>query len=144
MNEFSAAMGLCNLRTLKDDIRRRGIVESAYRERLSQRAGLRLLNPVEGVASNHAYLPVTIDSDEFGVTRDGLHEGLAIQGIYTRKYFYPLVTDFDPYREDYDSSGTPNAARLSNEVLTLPMYADLQIADVNRVCDAIIAAGAAV
>ena len=141
MNEFSAAMGLCNLRTLKDDIRRRAEVEGAYRERLSGIPGLRLLAPVEAVSSNHAYFPIVIDADEFGVSRDGLHDSLAIHGIYTRKYFYPLVTDFESYRDQFDSTDTPVAARLSNAVLTLPMYADLHIADVHRICDAILNVG---
>jgi dTDP-4-amino-4,6-dideoxygalactose transaminase len=82
-----------------------------------------------------------IDADEFGVSRDGLHDSLAIHGIYTRKYFYPLVTDFESYRDQFDSTDTPVAARLSNAVLTLPMYADLHSADVHRICDAILSVG---
>ena len=143
MNEFSAAMGLCNLRTLKDDIRRRAEVESVYRERFSGIPGLRLLDPVEGIASNYAYFPITIDPAQFGATRDDLHDFLAIQGIFTRKYFHPLVTDFDVYRERFDSAGVPVAERAAQQVLTLPMYADLSAEDVDRICAAVKSVGTA-
>lgn len=140
MNEFSAAMGLCNLRTLHGEIQRRQEVDAAYRERLTDVPGLHLLEPVEGVASNYAYFPITVDPNEFGATRDHVHDGLAIRGVYTRKYFYPLVTDFAAYADEYDSQQTPIAKRAADEVLTLPMYADLNISSVNRICDDLLAA----
>lgn len=140
MNEFSAAMGLCNLRTLHGDIQRREQVDAAYRDRLSGVPGIHLLEQVEGVASNYAYFPITVNPDEFGATRDQVHDGLAIRGVYTRKYFYPLITDFAVYRDTFDSTATPVAKRAADEVLTLPMYADLSMRNVNRICDELLAA----
>ncbi|NUL59899.1 DegT/DnrJ/EryC1/StrS family aminotransferase [Brevibacterium luteolum] len=143
MNEFSAAMGLCNLRTVRSEIQSRASVEARYRQHLNDVPGLILLNPVDGVESNFAYFPITIDPETFGASRDDLHDCLAIQGVYTRKYFYPLVTDFDVYNDRFNSSMTPVAQRAADQVLTLPLYADLQTDDVDRICAAVKSVGLA-
>lgn len=140
MNEFAAAMGLCNLRLLDGEIAKRADAEKSYRELLADVPGLTFAVNSEVVMQNHAYLPVRIDADAFGVDRDRVHEVLAERGVLSRKYFYPLVTDFDCYRGRFSLDATPKAQRAAAEVLTLPMYADLSRADVERVCEGIRAA----
>jgi dTDP-4-amino-4,6-dideoxygalactose transaminase len=134
MNEFQAAMGLCNLRRIDREIARRGELCALYEELLS---GLvRFLAPQPEVKSNHAYLPVFFRDQ---ARRDAVCESLKAQDIYTRKYFYPLITDFECYRgrPGFDSAATPVAAQLAATVLTLPLYPELTDDEVRRVCAAI-------
>lgn len=137
MNEFSAAMGLCNLRHVDDEIEKRSRVYKAYQKRLSNVNGLVLCKPQEGVSQNYAYYPVVFD-DCFGATRDDVFEALAQQGIVARKYFYPLTNEFECYAGLYSADKTPVAKRIAERVLTLPMYADLAEEQVNRICDIIL------
>ena len=138
MNEFQAAMGLCNLRHLNGEIEKRKAVVEHYRSRLSNIPGIRLCAEQEGVKSNYAYFPVVFDGYKY--TRDDVFGMLSEQGITARKYFYPLTNDFECY-QDYPTAGTektPVAKYIADRVLTLPLYADLSIEDVDRICDTII------
>lgn len=134
MNEFCAAMGLCNLRHLDEEIAKRKAVAERYWGNLEGLPGMRTIRPAKGISSNYAYLPVLFDPGAFGVTRDDVFDALAAEGIGARKYFFPLVTDFACYRSVYSSSATPVAKRAAGQVLTLPMYADLSLSDVDRIC----------
>lgn len=134
MNEFCAAMGICNLRHLPDEIEKRSVVYSRYMELLSGIDGIRLNVVQDGVKSNYAYFPIVVDENVVGCTRDDIHARLEEHNIVARKYFYPLVSDFECYRDDYDSSKTPVAKYVSERVLTLPMYSDLSIENVERIC----------
>lgn len=134
MNEFCAAMGICNLRHVDDEIARRGEVEKRYRDNLAGISGVRLIEPQAGVKSNHAYMPVVFDEASFGATRDEVVETLGENDIGARKYFYPLVPDFACYRSVYSSERLPIAKWVSDRILTLPMYSDLSISDVDRIC----------
>lgn len=136
MNEFQAAMGLCNLRHIDEEINKRKKVVEEYRKRLSNVKGIKLSKIQEDVQSNYAYFPVVFE-EEFGKTRDEVMEELAKHNIFTRKYFYPLTTDFECYPQ-YDGSTTPIAKHISNSVLTLPLFADLSIEKVNEICDIIL------
>lgn len=136
MNEFQAAMGLCNLRHIDTEIEKRKKVAMEYRKRLEGIKGIKLSAIQENVKPNYAYFPVVFE-DEFGKTRDEVMEELAKHNIYSRKYFYPLITDFECYNKQYDSSKTPIAKYMSDRVLTLPMYADLSLDIVNEICDII-------
>lgn len=140
MNEFCAAMGVCNLRHVDGEIAKRARVETRYRERLGGVDGIRLTSPQPGVRSNHAYMPVVF-GDAFGATRDEVFDALDAAGIGARKYFYPLVSDYACYRSVYSSERTPVARDVASRVLTLPMYADLALEDVDRICDVVIAVG---
>ena len=131
MNEFQAAMGLCNLRHLEAEMDKRRAVCAAYRARLTGVPGLSLCPERDG--DNCAYFPVLFEG--FRKTRDEVFDGLARQGVNARKYFYPLTTAFECYAGRFDPDATPVAKRASENVLTLPLYADLSIADVNRICD---------
>ena len=140
MNEFCAAMGVCNLRHVDAEITKRAKVEERYRERLGGAPGIKLIDPQEGVEPNHAYMPVFF-GDAFGATRDEVFEALGARGIGARKYFYPLVSDFACYRDRFDSSVTPVARDAAARVLCLPMYADLALDDVDMICDVVLSFG---
>ena len=138
MNEFCAAMGVCNLRHVDTEIAKRAAVEGRYREMLSGAPGVRLVDPQEGVTPNHDYMPVVFDESTFGATRDDVFAVLDAAGVGARKYFYPLASDYACYRAVYSSASTPVAKWVSDRVLTLPMYADLSLADVDRICDVVL------
>lgn len=134
MNEFCAAMGLCNLRHLDEEIAKRKLAADRYDEHLSGVKGLKLRPVQEGVSSNYAYYPVIFDGYKY--TRDEVFERLAKENIIARKYFYPITNAFDCYkgREGFDPDATPVAKHLAENVLTLPMYADLTVEEVDRIC----------
>lgn len=138
MNEFCAAMGICNLRHLKEEIAKRKVVADRYRERLSSIEGIKTSPIQHGVDSNYAYFPIVIYEDKFGSTRNEVKSELAKNGIGARKYFYPLTNTFDCFHGQFDVGLTPVALKISLRVLTLPLYADLSIKDVDRICDIII------
>ena len=96
MNEFQAAMGLCNLRHVDDEIALRRHVHDRYMDRLDGVEGLRLPPVQPGVKGNYAYFPVVFAGGR--AVRDAVCEALDREGVYARKYFYPLVTDFECYR----------------------------------------------
>ena len=141
MNEFCAAMGVCNLRHLDGEIAKRRAVAERYWERLEGVPGVTVFRPDEGVRHNYAYLPVLFNPVAFGANRDDVFDALGEVGVGARKYFYPLVSDFACYRSVYSSDRTPVAKKAASQVLTLPMYADLAIADVDRICDTVLATG---
>ena len=134
MNEFAAAMGICNLRHLDREIARRKGAAERYRERLQNIPGIRLCDPQPGVISNYAYFPTVFDG--YRETRDQIQEKLAGQQILARKYFYPLTNSFACY--DFDPARTPVARHIAQRVLCLPLYADLTEEDVDRICDVIL------
>ena len=138
MNEFCAAMGVCNLRHLDDEIAKRKQVAERYWEHLEGKPGITVFHPAEGVRHNYAYLPVLFDPAQFGATRNDVFDALGAVGIGARKYFYPLVSDYACYRNEYSSDETPIAKRAAAQVLTLPMYADLSLEDVDRICDIVL------
>lgn len=139
MNEFQAAMGICNLRHLDAEIAKRKLVVERYRSHLERVDGIQL-NPVqEGVQSNYAYFPIIFQEDSFGATRNEVFAKLAENGIGARKYFYPLTNTFACFHGKYDVTQTPMALHLSRRVLTLPLYADLTMEDVDRICGVILA-----
>lgn len=137
MNEFQAAMGLCNLRHIDREIARRGEAVRLYRELLSGREGIRLCPVQEGVTPNYAYFPVVFDGYRY--TRDRVFEMLKEKDIIARKYFYPLTNAMSCYR-DLPTAGaekTPVAAYMAERVLTLPLFADLRAEDVETICQII-------
>lgn len=136
MNEFQAAMGLCNLRHIDREIEKRKAVVERYVERLNNIKGIKLCNPQTGVKSNYAYFPVVFDG--YKLNRDEVIEKLKEQNIFARKYFYPLTNSFECYKGRFDVEKTPVAKYIADRVLTLPLYADLEIEDVDRICDIIL------
>ncbi len=136
MNEFQAAMGLCNLRHIDVEISKRKNVYERYMKNLNTIPGITLPHEQCDVKPNFAYFPVVID-DEYGYSRDYIHQSLAKKGIHARKYFYPLTSTYECYATDNSATNTPIALRISKQVLTLPIYADLQLEDVDRICNII-------
>ena len=134
MNEFCAAMGLCNLRHVDGEIAKRKAAADCYREELAGLEGLRLNCEQADVTPNYAYFPVLIDPDQFGMNRDELCEKLKEAHIFARKYFYPCVNAAECYSDRYNAEDTPIALDYSHKVLTLPMFADLTEDDVRRIC----------
>lgn len=134
MNEFCAAMGLCNLRHLDEEIAKRRAVVERYREHLEGVDGLRLNVRQPEVRSNYAYFPVVFDENLFGASRNEVMDALAQNGIGARKYFYPLTNTFECFHGKYDVDATPVALHVAKRVLTLPLYADLSMEDVDRIC----------
>ena len=134
MNEFCAAMGLCNLRHVDEEIAKRRAVVERYREHLEGVDGLRLNVQQPEVRSNYAYFPVVFDENLFGASRNEVMDALAQNGIGARKYFYPLTNTFECFHGKYDVDATPVALHVAKRVLTLPLYAGLSMEDVDRIC----------
>ena len=135
MNEFQAAMGLCNLKYIDSAIKSRKIAEETYRERLGNIKGITLSPIQEGVTQNHAYFPVLFNGYKYN--RDEIARKLSLEGIFARKYFYPITNEFSCYKGKFRGE-TPIAKEISENILTLPMYEGLSKDDVNRICDIIL------
>ncbi len=138
MNEFCAAMGICNLRHIDTEIEKRKNVAERYRSHLEGIEGLQLNAIQPEVKSNFAYFPVVFEEKAFGASRAEVFDALAEHGIGARKYFYPLTNTFSAFRGKYNVLDTPVALHVSKRVLTLPMYADLALDDVDRICEIIL------
>lgn len=138
MNEFQAAMGICNLRHIDEEIAKRQKVVEHYRKRLEDVEGILLCKPQADVVSNYAYLPVVFDGYKY--TRDDVVEILSKEDIVARKYFYPLANEYDCYKDldTADVTKTPIAKHIADRVLTLPLYADLSFEDIDKICDLIL------
>lgn len=132
MNEFQAAMGICNLPHLDEEIAKREKIAKRYRERLQNLPGLKLMPEQIGVKTNYAYFPVVFEG--VGWNRDDVVSRLANENIIVRKYFYPLVSDFESYRHLENSAETPHAQRIASQVITLPLYADLPLDTADHIC----------
>ncbi|MGI6710754.1 MAG: DegT/DnrJ/EryC1/StrS family aminotransferase [Bacilli bacterium] len=132
VDEFRAAMGLCNLEIVSDEIKKRKKVFERYEKNLRGIKGIRLNFKQEDVIQNYAYFPVLFDS--YKLTRDQVFNLLKENEIYARKYFYPLTSDFNAYKIGFKISDTLVASKITNNILCLPMYADLELDNVDRVC----------
>lgn len=131
MNEFQAAMGICNLRHIDEEIVSRKTAFDRYMERLSRSENVKLIEFPKGIVQNYAYFPILVKD------RDGIAKRLMDEGIVARKYFYPLVSENAGFKEDL-TAFTPKALEASRKVLCLPLYAHLDISDVDRICDIIL------
>lgn len=138
MNEFCAAMGLCNLRHMDEIVFKRKAIVEQYRTRLSGIEGLQLNVIQKDVESNYAYFPVVFDEKAFGSSREEVMQYLAEHNVMVRKYFYPLTSSFQAFHRKYDVHKTPVALHISKRILTLPLYPELSTEDVDRICDLIL------
>lgn len=138
MNEFCAAMGLCNLRHVDEEIAKRKKVVERYRDNLEGVEGLHLNTIQKDVKSNYAYFPVIFEEKQFGASRAEVFDVLEKNGIGARKYFYPLTNAFSVFHGRFDVAETPVALHISKRVLTLPLYADLCLRDVDKICEIIL------
>ena len=137
MSEFQAALGLLQLKYIDEAIEKRKRIAYSYREHLSDVKGIKLLNDVEDVEHNYAYFPILIDQKEFDASRDEVYKKLKKHNIYTRRYFYPLISQFPTYRGLPSASpeNLPVAEKVANEVLCLPIYPDLNSKVLCDICN---------
>jgi dTDP-4-amino-4,6-dideoxygalactose transaminase len=134
MNEFQAAMGLLNLKYIDSEIIERKRVANTYRNLLSGVKGIKLLQEKENIKYNYSYFPILIDEKVLGCTRDYIYEKLRDFNVITRKYFYPLVTEYECYKGKYNTEDVPNAKYVADRILTLPIYGKLTNEEVERIC----------
>jgi len=135
MNEVQAAMGLLQIKYVDEAIRKRREIAQYYREGLQSIEGIRFLNDMEGVEHCYSYYPVLIDKDKYGKARDHVYELLKQHNIYGRRYFYPLISQLPTYRglESAKPGAMPAAEKVTEQVLCLPIYPDLQQEATNRI-----------
>lgn len=132
MNEFAAAMGICNLRHIGEEIGKRKLVVALYRELLQGIEGIHMSAYGEDVVPNYAYFPVCFASREI---RDAVYDALGREGIHARKYFYPLTSDQICFGERYRSVHLERARSYSERVLVLPLFADMAPQDVEQIAE---------
>lgn len=137
MNEFQAAMGLCNLRYIDQEIIKRKKIQEQYMQELSGIEGIQFVRYQDNVKYNYAYFPVVFDENVFGAARNEVFEALWQENICSRKYFYPLASMYDCYHGQFDAHNTPVALYISQRVLALPIYGELTLEDVKKICDVI-------
>lgn len=137
LDEFRAAMGICNLKRMDECIEARKVVHDRYFERLDGVEGIELCCRQKDVETNYAYFPVYFDRTRFNKSRDEVYMALRRQDIYSRKYFYPAINDLECYK-DLKKMETPIAHDVSLNILTLPLYEGLTMNEVDRICDIIL------
>ncbi len=131
-------MGLCNLRYIDENIAKRKAVAEKYNELLGNVPGIKVMRLRDGVTTNYAYYPISVDKDLFGENRDDVYNRLKENNIYARRYFYPATNDLDCYVDKFEIQKTPVAHDVSINILCLPMYADLELDNVEKICNLIL------
>ena len=135
MNEFQAAMGILQLKYIDEVILIRKQIVEQYREGLRKIEGLTSLDDIPDVKSCYSYFPILINEKKYRKTRDELYEELKRHNIFGRRYFYPLISHFPPYRDlaSANKRNLPVAERVTNEVLCLPIYNSLTDSNIDRI-----------
>ena len=139
MDEMRSAYGLLNLRQVDKAIEARRQVAVKYREALCDVPGISFFDDMPGVKHNYSYFPVFVDAEKYGMTRDELYFKMKEHGVLGRRYFYPLISTFSTYRglESATQENLPNAYRMADEVICLPMHHALSGEDVERIINEI-------
>ncbi len=134
MDEMRAAYGILNLRQVDSAIEARQKIANRYREALRDAEGITFFDDMPGVRHNYSYFPIFIDAEKFGKTRDQLYFEMREANVLGRRYFYPLISDFSTYRglPSATRENLPNAYRLADTVLCLPMHHEMSEDDINR------------
>lgn len=140
MDEIRSAYGLLNLRQVDDAIAARQQVAIKYREVLRDVEGITFFDDMPGVKHNYSYFPIFIDEKAFGMSRDALYFKLKAANVLGRRYFYPLISDFSTYRglESANPTNLPNAHKMADSVLCLPMHHKLSLEDVDKILHLVI------
>ena len=138
MNEFQAAFGLLQLETIETAIKKRREIDAKYRQRLEVVPGISLSMLPDNATYNYSYFPILVKR-EFPLTRDEVYLKLRDHGIFARRYFYPLISDFPMYSElpSAAHSNLPHAREVSSQVLCLPIYPGLEDDTVDLISDLI-------
>ena len=134
MNEFQAAMGLCNLPLLNQEIEQRKAIASKYVNELSKIDRIKVPSYKSNIEYNYSYYPILIDHTS--ISRDEVYESLKVKGIHAKKYFYPLVTDYACYKGKYEDN-LPISKMISEQVLCLPLYGEMTDEEVSNVISAV-------
>lgn len=136
MNEVQAAMGLLQLKYVDAAVEKRKRIAMRYRTELKDVPGISCSHDMPGVKHCYPYFPILVDPERFRMTRDDLNELLKRNNIYGRRYFYPLISQFPTYRglESAQPGRMPVAEKVTSEVICLPIYPDLEMKDVDRIC----------
>lgn len=140
MDEVRSVFGLLNLRQIDAAIEARHRVAVRYREALRSVKGIRFFDDMPGVRHNYSYFPIFVNADEYGMSRDELFSRMCKNGVMTRRYFYPLISTFSTYSglPSAAAENLPNATRIANEVVCLPMHHELSDEDIDRVLEMIV------
>ena len=140
VDEMRAAYGLLNLRQVDDAIAVRQQVAIQYREALRGVEGITFFDDMPGVKHNYSYFPIFIDAKKYGMTRDELYFKMKEQNVLGRRYFYPLISEFSTYRglESANPKNLPNAHKMADSVLCLPMHHELSEEDMVRILELIV------
>ena len=140
MDEIRSAYGLLNLKQVDSAIAARQKVAVAYREALRNVDGISFWDDMPGVRHNYSYFPIFVDAEKYGMTRDELYMKMKDQGVWSRRYFYPLISEFSTYRglESSRPENLPNAHMMADTVICLPMHHALREEEINRIIDCII------
>lgn len=139
MDEIRSAYGLLNLKQVDAAIAARQKVAVAYREALRNVNGISFWDDMPGVRHNYSYFPIFVDAEKYGMTRDELYMKMKDQGVWGRRYFYPLISEFSTYRglESSRSENLPNAHRMADTVICLPMHHALEENEIDRILESI-------
>lgn len=134
MSELHAALGICNLRHINNQIIKRKEIAERYIRNFKDIKGVQISYVNQDVESNYSYFPVVFHEKEFGATRNEVYDLLKKNSIYSRKYFYPLTNILECYTNRFDINDTPVALHISKRILALPIYEELNLEDVDRIC----------
>jgi Predicted pyridoxal phosphate-dependent enzyme apparently involved in regulation of cell wall biogenesis len=140
MDELRAAYGILNLRQVDDAIAARKRVAVEYRKVLRNVKGITFFDDMPGVKHNYSYFPIFVDEQKYGMSRDELYMKMREAKVYGRRYFYPLISEFSTYRglESADPKNLPNAHKMADSVICLPMHHALQTEDIERILEQIV------
>ena len=140
MDEIRSAYGLLNLKQVDAAIEARHQVAIKYREALCDVEGITFFDDMPGVKHNYSYFPIFIDAEKYGMTRDDLYFKMKSANVLGRRYFYPLISEFTTYRglDSAAPENLPNAHKMADSVICLPMHHALSDEDIQRVLDCIV------
>ena len=139
MNEMQALMGSLLLKHIDKVTEKSRQITDIYRNRLKKVRGISLVPEMpDRIKYNYVYMPIEVDEQKFGISRDKLYEELKKYNIHSRRYFYPLICDFACYRHVSVNDPLTVARKVASRILTLPIFYDLSLEDVHRICDIII------
>lgn len=140
MDEIRSAYGLLNLKQVDAAIEARHQVAIKYREALCDVEGITFFDDMPGVKHNYSYFPIFIDAEKYGMTRDDLYFKMKAVNVLGRRYFYPLISEFTTYRglDSAAPENLPNAHKMADSVICLPMHHLLSDEDIQRVLDCIV------
>ena len=139
LNEFQAALGVLQLKYADEVRSKRKEIADYYRQKLKSINGINFLEDIKDITPSYSYFPVLVDKESYGVTRDELYQKLKDNGIYARKYFYPLISNFSSYSSLPSASrdNLPVANKIAEDVLCLPIYPELKLDTINIITDII-------